>query len=629
MRILFFTLCLLLISDALLASDDLRSMFAPEEIPSGEDFVVVVAGRPVSKEDNRRIAIEFPENWKFIRAYAAEEGATESTPLELNSEMSAVFTKDKGHTIRVLEDRTRVYSENFDGIAYFFVFRGPAIATSGTFKACFLERSDPGIPERKETKKGKKTKTTRSKNFDWRITSPSISGDFSFAEISGSPFSHTIRFLTGWSNTSRGLIIKDSLYGDAFLNIRPELLNSFFDHGFSLQWWQNTTKGEQTILKFLKADSSTAVVLKLNPFGQLDIRKIPTEADSDIAIISNSITADGAWHQISISCDSLGLLRLFTDGKMEDSVQLNRNYFKDIAQCWIGEPGKPEDFAIDELRFIKRAFTSEKVIISEITVAARDTISEALALFHFEEFGRIARSSISAIIPANDTSSRRMVVPIYFTLDSGATLAETSSPVLFEPAVLTVEQSSPTKVSFNWRITNENGIRRYELQRRIATFGEYETTLSTPVRKGIPNGTNKRSPVSRESYFAAEKLPQLSHAIDLYYRLALIGANDSVIRYIEPVKLEFGGARDVFVEQNKPNPFNPKTTINFRLIKATNVIVDIYDIIGRQIATLFDGKLSAGKHSLDIDATNWLGGIYFYKVKTAKTIVTKKMVLAK
>jgi hypothetical protein len=95
------------------------------------------------------------------------------------------------------------------------------------------------------------------------------------------------------------------------------------------------------------------------------------------------------------------------------------------------------------------------------------------------------------------------------------------------------------------------------------------------------------------------------------------------------VKLEFGGLREVFVEQNKPNPFNPRTTIGFRLVKNLYVKVAVYDIIGREVAVFQDGKLTAGKHSIDIDATNWPGGIYFYKVKTAKTIVTKKMVLAK
>jgi hypothetical protein len=52
-------------------------------------------------------------------------------------------------------------------------------------------------------------------------------------------------------------------------------------------------------------------------------------------------------------------------------------------------------------------------------------------------------------------------------------------------------------------------------------------------------------------------------------------------------------------------------------------------MIGREVATLVNTKLDPGRHTYTLDATNWPGGIYFYKVKTAKTTITRKMVLAK
>ena len=200
---------------------------------------------------------------------------------------------------------------------------------------------------------------------------------------------------------------------------------------------------------------------------------------------------------------------------------------------------------------------------------------------------------------------------------------------MLEHTPLIVDQSSPTKITFVWKATSELGVKRYELQRRIATFGDYEKTLSVEAKRTINPDDEDKPIIARASYSAAEKLPQLAHDIDLYYRLAIIGYNDSVLYYTEPVKLEFGGERDVFVEQNKPNPFNPKTTITFRLEKKSYVHLSVYDIMGREVTVLQDGTLSAGKHIVEIDAMNWPGGIYFYKVKTAKTSITKKMVLAK
>ncbi len=629
-RPFFCQLFFLLFLGSAFAEGDIRGVLAPDEIPAGEQFTVIVAGNPVSKEQNRVIAIQFPENWKIVRAFAAEDGATESSPIAQYSEMVSYFEKEKGRTVKIYEDRTRIYSNHFDAIAYFFVFTSPNVTSTGNFKACFIERSDPGIPEIKPNKKDKKTKPpTRMKNFEWRIVSPSLGSNFSFSEITEKKYSHTIRFISGWANTSRGLVLKDSLHACAQLKLSPNLLRKFFDHEFTLQWWMRAVSGEQTLFKFLRSDSLTGLTISANPFGQMNLSRFPFVSDSDLIILSSGTTCDGAWHHVALSCDIWGTLRIFVDGEVNDTLAKAADFFRDLSYCTIGDSKTPGHFSIDELRFLKRAKLPSEKIASDIAVATRDTLTDALALFHFEEFGKEAFSSISAKIPAKDTLSHVTSEPIYFFLDSGAFLAESSSPVLLDRAVLSVEQTSATKITFSWKATSEIGVKRYELQRRIATFGEYEKSISVDAKRPIQQGTKEKSIMARASYSAAEKLPQLKNDIDLYYRLALFGSNDSVLHYTEPVKLEFGGARDVFVEQNKPNPFNPKTTINFRLVKTANVLIAVYDIIGREVLTLFNDKLGAGKHSVDIDGTNWPAGIYFYKVKTAKTIVTKKMVLAK
>jgi hypothetical protein len=610
------------------AQGNIRGVLGPDEIPAGEQFTVIVTGKAVSKEENRMVAIQFPDNWKIVRAYAAEDGAAELTPISQYPELAGQFDKEKGRTVKVFNDNSLIYSENYSGIAYFFVFTAPNVNASGLFKSCFIERSSSTIIDVPPAKKGKKTKPAKPKNFEWHIVSPSLS-TFSFSEISEKKYEHTIRFIAGWSNTSRSLVLHDSLFASASLTIRPSLLSNYFSHPFTIEWWMKAASGGQTLFTFLHPDSLTGITISANPFGQISVAKNPTVSDSDILILSGNTVCDGAWHHIALSLDFLGTLRIFTDGILNDSLLNASGFFTDISHCTIGAHKTPEHFAIDELQMLGKAVILSDQLSKDIAVSARDTISNALALFHFEDFGNIARSSIAIIAPPKDSLSVPMVEPVYFVIDSGASLEETSSPVLFEHAVLTVEQSSATKITFGWKATSELGVKRYELQRRIATFGDYEKTLSVPAKRTIDPNDEDRPVIARASYSAAEKLPQLTHDIDLYYRLAAIGNHDSVLYYTEPVKLEFGGARDVFVEQNKPNPFNPKTTISFRLVKNTPVNITIYDIIGREFTVIADGKLSAGKHSIDIDATNWPGGIYFYKVKTAKTIVTKKMVLAK
>ena len=95
------------------------------------------------------------------------------------------------------------------------------------------------------------------------------------------------------------------------------------------------------------------------------------------------------------------------------------------------------------------------------------------------------------------------------------------------------------------------------------------------------------------------------------------------------MKIEYGDAKDIFLEQNKPNPFSSKTTISYTLKKQAWITLKVYDIIGREVMKLVDEKTDAGKHTLELDASNWLPGIYFYKAKIGKQTVTKRMLIIK
>ncbi|MFA6978894.1 MAG: M14 family zinc carboxypeptidase [Ignavibacteriaceae bacterium] len=92
------------------------------------------------------------------------------------------------------------------------------------------------------------------------------------------------------------------------------------------------------------------------------------------------------------------------------------------------------------------------------------------------------------------------------------------------------------------------------------------------------------------------------------------------------------------LSQNYPNPFNPETVINWQLAIGSHVTLKIYDILGKEIATLVNEEQAAGNHSVTFDAINSLSsgisakggytsGVYFYQLKTSNMIETKKMVL--
>jgi hypothetical protein len=78
-----------------------------------------------------------------------------------------------------------------------------------------------------------------------------------------------------------------------------------------------------------------------------------------------------------------------------------------------------------------------------------------------------------------------------------------------------------------------------------------------------------------------------------------------------------------------PNPFNPTTNIAFDLPVASDVALEVFDVLGRKVATLVDGSLPAGNHTEMWDASNTSSGVYFARLTTENTTATTKVTLLK
>jgi uncharacterized repeat protein (TIGR01451 family) len=92
---------------------------------------------------------------------------------------------------------------------------------------------------------------------------------------------------------------------------------------------------------------------------------------------------------------------------------------------------------------------------------------------------------------------------------------------------------------------------------------------------------------------------------------------------------EDGETPDVALIGNYPNPFNPVTEISFNLPNAMYVQLEIYNIMGQKVATVVDGFLEAGQHTVQWDASSFSSGVYFYRLTAGDLIETKKMMLLK
>ncbi len=81
------------------------------------------------------------------------------------------------------------------------------------------------------------------------------------------------------------------------------------------------------------------------------------------------------------------------------------------------------------------------------------------------------------------------------------------------------------------------------------------------------------------------------------------------------------------LDQNYPNPFNPSTTIGYTLPEQTRVTLKIFDISGREVATLVDGMEAPGPKTVSFDAVNLATGTYLYRLQAGEYSETKHFVV--
>ena len=107
------------------------------------------------------------------------------------------------------------------------------------------------------------------------------------------------------------------------------------------------------------------------------------------------------------------------------------------------------------------------------------------------------------------------------------------------------------------------------------------------------------------------------------------------VRVYEDVNLtsseeeDFTRPTNFVLNQNYPNPFNPSTEISFELPYQSDVRVEVYDMMGRRVATAANGTYTAGTHSVTFDASNLSSGTYIYRLITDSFQQSRSMVLIK
>ena len=216
---------------------------------------------------------------------------------------------------------------------------------------------------------------------------------------------------------------------------------------------------------------------------------------------------------------------------------------------------------------------------------------------------------------------------------SNFALSNDDSPLPVQLSSFTASILNSRNVELVWVTEQEINNAGFDVERRTITPGsenKKSTTNSAWVKLGFVQGAGTTN--EQHSY----KYTDLKLTTGKYeYRLKQIDLNSNYeyFNLNSPSQVVIGTPINADLSQNYPNPSNPNSKIDYQLPYLAKVTIKVYDVIGREIATLVNEVKEEGYYTAEFDGTNLASGIYFYRIiaegGSQKFSKTLKMVLVK
>ncbi len=157
-----------------------------------------------------------------------------------------------------------------------------------------------------------------------------------------------------------------------------------------------------------------------------------------------------------------------------------------------------------------------------------------------------------------------------------------------------------------------------------------EDTVGTLVRGNVVAGRHQiiwdaatwslgGLPVSPGAYLCEITVDTLADSIRMHYRVGVTSA--TVLSPVDNLEFKLGN--------NFPNPFNPTTVITYDVAKRSHVSLIVYDLLGREVATLVDADKSPGQYQIFFNGSDLPSGVFLYRLQAGNYTATKKLLLLK
>jgi hypothetical protein len=121
---------------------------------------------------------------------------------------------------------------------------------------------------------------------------------------------------------------------------------------------------------------------------------------------------------------------------------------------------------------------------------------------------------------------------------------------------------------------------------------------------------------------------EVGELVNYFYRLKQVDFNGAY-SYSDEIEVIAEMPTKYNLAQNYPNPFNPTTNISFTLPEASNVKLKVFNTLGEEVANLTNRLFEAGFHNVNFDASNFMSGVYYYRIEANNFIQVRKMMLLK